>query len=831
MKKTLIIAAFFAAALAVSCQPKEIIPEDSQIHDYRTVTLRISESDPSSRIAIDETSGKVTWVAGDKIKIHGKLVSEMQTIELKASDISENGRYATITFDAASMEPYGDHDYYALYPAEAAGQFLSTTNAYHYCEFTDTNKPLMAAYLDLDTECFVFRNLCGVITFTVSGNYDSYVFVGNNEETVGYAQFAIKRHATDTYTKAANDPLTSISAPVVADGSTPNLICIPIAHSDEPADFTQGFSIRFKKNGKIVKEAKTSTPVTIGRRKLLALGDITDKVGNYVPVAHHSSITGAKNLGASETANCYVITAPGSYKIPVVKGNSNESAGKRAKTKLLWETYNNDEEVVKNSVIAAVDYDDDDNFVYFKTPATLQPGNALIAAVDEDEVILWSWHIWIPATTITSIADGNFYNREIMDRHLGALEAVEDAAVAPEVSTYGLYYQWGRKDPLFTKDTSKGGITATENISFVGSSESGVTVTTEESIKTPTTYYYSSVGGTYNWNSAEITDLWDKEGQDKTIYDPCPAGYRVPKYDDNLVMWKYNVATGWTSDKDNGWFKYGDITFPYAGYASGSSLNYNKVRTVIWSATYNSVERGYAAYIRSDKSPIYNYNSYYKPYLGSVRCCLIDGEVAVPEPEPATAATGVSIDGIFSDWSDGEVIAGDGSYIEEWKYGYDESNVYFYFKIPKSKINYDDKEYNTDGTPNENYGSYNYKRYIYIAFDTDNDSTTGAEKPNLGGLKIPGTEALALIFPWRGHIDDPDSPTIVSGVDEEGWIKSPVDGSVIDNPVVEGVFDGDYALLEVGISKEALGSPAAGKYKIQFSYSWNLTDIFPIAIN
>ncbi|MBO4455913.1 MAG: hypothetical protein J5759_05640 [Bacteroidales bacterium] len=829
MKKTLIIAALAAAAFAVSCQSEVAVdaPQDGIAHDYITVTLELPTPEPATKISINETDGKVSWVAGDQIYVHGKLYSEAKTITLTADDISDDGHYATITFDKASMEAFGDHDYYASYPASAVGQFLSSSKAEHNCEFIDTNKPLMAAYLDKDAGVFKFRNLCAVISFKVTGDYDSYVFSGNDDETIGYGQFAIKRHVTDTYTKARNNPVTILTGDVVTDGTTPNLICIP-----EGVKFADGFAIRLKKGSEIVKEAKTTNLVELGRRALLPLGDITSQLGPYVPVAHHSSITNAHELGATEPANCYIITEPGSYKIPVVKGNTHESAGNRAKTKLLWETYNNDQEVVKNSVIAAVDYDDDDNFVYFKTPDTLQPGNALIAAVDEDDVILWSWHIWIPNTTIHDIADGNFYNKELMDRHLGALEAVPDAATAPTPAMYGLYYQWGRKDPMFTKDTSKGGITATANITFVGNSDAGTRVSTEESIKTPTTFYYSGEGGTYNWNSEEITDLWDKDGVDKTIYDPCPAGYRVPKYDDNLAMWKYNVATGWTSDKDNGWFKYGENTFPYAGYASSSSLSYAKIRTVIWSAKYNSVERGYCAYIRSDKSPIYNYYSYYKPYLGSVRCCKIEGEVAIPEPDPATPATGISIDGGFTDWSDGEAIAGDGAYIDEWKYGSDASNIYFYFKIPKSKINYDDKEFQSDGiTPNPDFGYYTHKRYIYVAFDTDNNKETGAEKPDYGGLKIPGTEALALIFPWRGHKDDSNSPSIVSGEDEEGWMKNLVSGEVDGHPVVAGVFDGDYALIEVALAKDKLGSPAPGKYKIQFSYSWNLTDIFPIAIN
>lgn len=329
--------------------------------------------------------------------------------------------------------------------------------------------------------------------------------------------------------------------------------------------------------------------------------------------------TSATDLSTAGTANCYIVSAAGAYKFPAVKGNSNTSVGTVASALLLWETYNgSDVDVTQNSVIAEVDADA--SFVYIKTPDTLKPGNALVAAKDASGDILWSWHIWIPATAITDIEEAAFYSSKLMDRNLGALSAVKDAAEKPDMSTFGLYYQWGRKDPMFTKDWKR---SASLDMAYSGNSDAGVSVTTEESIKTPTTYYYNSTNGTYNWNSSEVTDLWD-DGTAKTVYDPCPAGYRVPKYDNTYAMWKYNVADGWTSDKENGWFKYGALTFPYAGYASGSSLNYSGVRSVIWSATYKDVERGWGIYIRSDKDPIYNYHSYYKPYLASVRCAVAE---------------------------------------------------------------------------------------------------------------------------------------------------------------------------------------------------------------
>lgn len=444
--------------------------------------------------------------------------------------------------------------------------------------------------------------------------------------------------------------------------------------------------------------------------------DITVAVNGECPYpsqAHHyTSIKNATELGTTETANCYVITEAGSYKIPVVKGNSSTSAGTVGGVELLWETYNNAESVTPNSVIEAVDWDErTTDYIYFKTPATLKPGNALIAAKDANGDIIWSWHIWIPATSLTDIADGNFYNRRVMDRNLGALNAIPTTASSPvALSTYGLYYQWGRKDPMFT---SNWGRSASSDLTYEGYNDAGVSVTIEESIKNPTTFYYDGHEVSKDptnycyWESSDNTELW--KDSEKTIYDPCPAGYRVPKYESSLAMWHYNVADGWSSDSTNGWFKYGDITFPYTGYASGSSLSYGGIRTVIWSSKYKDAERSYAAYVRHDKTPIYNYNSYYKAYLGSVRCTRIDG-VVKPPVDPLTPVA-ITVDGDMSEWASVTGTETPGNVCREMKVMNDSDSLYFYLKsIPGAR---------GDQLWGENAG------YYYIDFDLDDDPDTG----------------------------------------------------------------------------------------------------------
>ncbi|MBO7071007.1 MAG: hypothetical protein J6W09_06920 [Bacteroidales bacterium] len=547
--------------------------------------------------------------------------------------------------------------------------------------------------------------------------------------------------------------------------------------------------------------------------------------------AHHSSITGATDLGATETANCYVITAAGSYKIPCVKGNSTVSAGVRKSVEILWETYNNGTDVTPNSVIAAVDYDDDDNYVYFKTPDTLKPGNALIAAKDEAGTIIWSWHIWIPQTTITTSTHGYIYNHELMDRNLGALVAATTSSIP--VESFGLHYEWGRKDPFV-------GARAISSSSFAKISGTAMTtgvMTADEAIANPTVYgLYTTSDSWGNWtNESTASSLW--KDSEKTIYDPCPAGYRVPARNTTQLMHKSDLSTvkGWSDNNAAGdnaaYFTLGNpvAVFPYCGLINeaGDYLAYAGEREFIWTSyASSSSHSGYMMDVRRGTST-HTVTSTVTSRGCTVRCVKVE-EVPAPLPSPAT---GVALDGNMSDWADGDAISGDDDYIKEWKYAFDSSNLYFYFKVPTSKIKFDDST-----------RSYRTKRYIYIALNTDNDETSGSNpgtetgQYNYGGLTMTGCEALALVYPFKGTAPDGESVPagleFVNGLDDQGWTRVPASGSRTGKqPTAYGVLDGSYIFLEVGIPRDGLGSPAAGsKVKVQFSLSYNLAGIFTIEL-
>ena len=672
MKK--IIALFSVIAVAIlsfSCA-KNTVEEVSNVQGgFITVKCTLSNETPDSKVSLNATSGKTEWVDGDNVLFHGQKMGTVDenvySYVASAHDVSADGKTASFTIpDLASK--YASDSYlssiFAIYPASAAYSFSDGANWYYASSFKETNQLLVAGYnldKDADPYTFYFINLTGALSFKVSGDFDAYLVTGNNNETVGWDRYTItaaqcsswKEHRTcyrgSTGPGATSGPHTSVYVEPTGsewhDGTTVNTVYFPGTGDgtdldgdgikwNEAANFTKGFTIKFYKDGAEVKRVSTSTAKNIHIGELLDLGDVTSHL--KTPPAHvpASWTSGAEDLVVSNPANSYIVyhedvsgysaNAGKAFRIPAVKGKSSTSVGTVASVSILWETYNGTSDTVTpNTVIEAVDYDA--SYIYFKMPAhsVMHAGNALIAAKNAMGTTLWSWHIWVPSSVVSPITNTKFSPTAVMDRNLGAIQpAVASESTVP-VEAYGLYYQWGRKDPFFTNDWKRN---ASTDITFVNPG----TVSTEESVQNPTVWYYNS---SENWNSSDVTTLWDDSG--KTIYDPCPEGYRTSPRNTSYAMWNYSSSSGspgWTSSS-YGWYKFGDgdpdgygnvIVFPYAGYASSKSLSYGGARNVVWGATRYNSERGYGLYIRHDKvsepSGIYNYNSYYKCYMGSVRC-------------------------------------------------------------------------------------------------------------------------------------------------------------------------------------------------------------------
>lgn len=641
------IIALGVSLFAISCNKETSVEETTPVSGVKmvTATCTISDPDPDSKVSLNTTNGKTEWVLGDKIFIHGNNVGQSgETYYSYVATVTGlSADKKTATFEIPEIQKYSKSSYnstlFAAYPAEAIIDFSNGATWYFYSAFKETNHLLLGGANDKDVNeglTFSFLPLTGAISFTVDGSafggFDSYVFCGNNDETVGYTKYTFRtaKNTSGVWDNNYNGYKTEGPSPssgelkniIVnswsgADGTTVNTVYFP---NPDNFTFTNGFTIKFLKSGEIIKIAKVTSSQRIKRGELLNLGNITSHLKNppAAPVNHIDLSDGlifetATDLSATATANCYIVSAAGQYKFKMVKGNSSTSVGSVKGASIVWETHNDGNAVDANSVIGAVDYyiNDDDEYVVFKTPAPLQPGNALLAVKDAMDNILWSWHIWIPASTIMDITDATFSSTAIMDRNLGALEKATTTSAG--LATHGFFYEWGRKDPF------PGSATVNTAIAFETVDGPKSTLYSEQNPTKHIKVVENDTAG--NWNTDDINTLWDNSG--KTQYDPCPPGYRVPKFNESYKLWVKN-GDNWTFDWTNDYFKYdsSDPIFPLPGYISGSTIpSYPGERALIWSASYHSAPRGYCKLIRKDKGGYY-YHNYFKMEAGSVRCVV-----------------------------------------------------------------------------------------------------------------------------------------------------------------------------------------------------------------
>lgn len=228
----------------------------------------------------------------------------------------------------------------------------------------------------------------------------------------------------------------------------------------------------------------------------------------------------AQQLDRSETANCYIVSEPGTYSFRTVKGNSREQVGEVASVEVLWESFGYSLTPKKGDLIRAVIYESDR--VFFKTSAPFTNGNAVIAAKDAGGTILWSWHIWM-----TDQPKSQSYPNDagiMMDRNLGATSPNRG-----HVLSLGLLYQWGRKDPfLNSMHIDKVAMAQSTLIWPEAVTSDANTGTIDFSIKNPTTFIVRSDRS--DWLHTKDHSRWQSK---KTIYDPCPSGWRVPDGGEN----------------------------------------------------------------------------------------------------------------------------------------------------------------------------------------------------------------------------------------------------------------------------------------------------------
>ena len=238
--------------------------------------------------------------------------------------------------------------------------------------------------------------------------------------------------------------------------------------------------------------------------------------------------------------------------------------------KLIWQD--------KDNLISQVAFNSETNRVEFLSNGA---GNGVIAVYDNsdpnaaDANVLWSWHIWCTEQPdiieLGLPTNGEVYsgiNYRIMDRDLGATTCTPD-----ELTCRGMGYQWGRKDPFIgsasfesTENAPMYDVRGTD-LDFEEIEISEKIGTIEYAIRHPNVFmlggmadwlYYSYsliklAGNQYLWgNNPYSRNKMVNIKTMKTLYDPCPAGFKVPPADVYGVFLKKKMMNVIDAEYQNG---------------------------------------------------------------------------------------------------------------------------------------------------------------------------------------------------------------------------------------------------------------------------------------
>ena len=305
--------------------------------------------------------------------------------------------------------------------------------------------------------------------------------------------------------------------------------------------------------------------------------------------------THATDLSSFDSANCYIVSEGGLYKFRAVKGNdADQTLEDAASASILWESFGTSETPKPYDLLSGVSYSN--GYVVFQTAEVFKEGNAVIAAKDADGNILWSWHIWLTDQPEEQV----YYNDAgtMMDRNLGATSATPG-----DVGALGLLYQWGRKDPFLGSSNIRVPVLAESTITWPSADYTNDII--EFVIANPTAMIYNIIFDA-SWTTAEAS---------KSIYDPCPVGWRVPDGGDNGVWVK---ALGTSSPVD--------YTYDIPNEGVNFSGKFGSASTIWYPAPGWRYDNGEFCMDYDDNFNFCGYGKYWSAspsiFASSYACCL-----------------------------------------------------------------------------------------------------------------------------------------------------------------------------------------------------------------
>ena len=631
-----------AVLLSAGCTREELQEEQQQSLDIDGIcfsgTVETDErtDDPSTRTVYEDQADRISvqWSTGDMIGLFCEVGEGSDNPVLTAANYGYRNRTVgssrTADFSeyllpeevAYWSDESTPHDFYAYYPYKktssgsdadpravpvelpAVQQWLSSAPIDYFSDidfmYAEAQDQTRAEVGEDQPVALDFHHLFPVLQVNIRTTefvkMDALVFRCTEQgEAVSFGEGSTVDLTTRTITAA------NATNEIRLEGSLSSMIGQYVSYQMliSPGHAGRSFDIIAEVNG---NEYKMDQPLVVPEGGLVGGRTYVVTVdGLYIAPEDAEPVT---DLSADATANCYYVTAPNTiYRFRAdVKGNgavphleglpyTEEDIAIAPKSALvLWYTRlqtqygpwsHTDSPIDLSTLVLAPD-----GYIYFKTPETLNPGNILVAAFEDDvdygtvdvdpvtrqitSKVLWSWNLVItdgydPADASSQFTKGDY---TFMTRDLGALIDPSDAGTGSGVnyvtlaSTTGNVYQWGRKDPFpglpdYTSAITNvmtglwfaPGFTPIESLR-VGPYEAYGRVTEGNIFANDASLCISAGSLTAEdvlYTGTENPHLWlNKDGQYlpgakaawgnpdhsdpigvKTIYDPCPPGYKV----------------------------------------------------------------------------------------------------------------------------------------------------------------------------------------------------------------------------------------------------------------------------------------------------------------
>ena len=563
----LILAIVASVFVVVSCCKADVIQENEKQSEKEQPSDKEQPSVPGVLTAIvedtktylipnsEETSYNVVWNNGDRISTlqdgkQGCYITDCQT----------GSSSATFAFKSGTGVSEGSFD--AYYPSEIVQNgTLVWPEHQNYMEYA--GGPMISAENEADDQgnaTLKFKHLGGVIRFKLNTTEDFTVkaaMVKANEALSG--SFTIE-DGKAKITATSGMIVMDFDEGVTVNSTTTGIFCFAV-----PAGTYSGLAFTF-----------LGTDGRMFTAKLKQENTLTVDRGVVTKIAA-SGVTPA--LSTEQGSNCYIFYQGGAPITIDLMGEYNSGtwiplALCGASAEVVWESDCTDRKVnvAITDIISSAEYSNG----RLTIKPTGNTGNAIVAVKNKDNKIIWSYHIWVPSTTVGNIT---YSSKSFMDRDLGVVTIPPKTYSATIPVFGGTLYQYGRKDPIV-------GCYLSNNASAVnhvwtykcGSNtyyhaDKSVTAdlydidrTTQPTVENT----IKNVMTLYRYSCSELT--WSSSTT-KTIFDPCPDGYRVPTSDEfsALPAISTNNKTYYNGEFICGQF-YG-IRITNNGYYAGSATN------------------------------------------------------------------------------------------------------------------------------------------------------------------------------------------------------------------------------------------------------------------